>query len=82
VPPVPDELTDEELLAALRRIPGQFQEVILLSDVQELTYKETAAALGIPIGTVMSRLHRGRELLRTELAGYRAGISRKAADLK
>jgi RNA polymerase sigma-70 factor (ECF subfamily) len=42
--------------------------VILLCDVEDMTYKEIVAALGIPIGTVMSRLHRGRELLRKELA--------------
>jgi len=80
VPPVPEELTDEDLLTALRRLPEQYQEVILLCDVQELTYKEIAAALAIPIGTVMSRLHRGRDLLRTELAGYRAAVSRQASD--
>lgn len=67
VPPVPDRLTDEDLLAALGRIPVPYQEVILLSDVEELTYKEIAANLSIPIGTVMSRLHRGRTLLRQEL---------------
>ena len=68
VPPVPQELTDEEVLAALRRIPVRFQEVIVLSDVEDLSYKEIAAALDIPLGTVMSRLHRGRALLRFELA--------------
>ena len=67
VPPVPEQLTDEELLGALRRIPSQYQEVIVLSDVEELPYKEIAATLSIPIGTVMSRLHRGRALLRQEL---------------
>ena len=69
VPPVPDHLTDEDLLLALRRLPLAFQEVILLCDVEGLTYKETAEALTIPIGTVMSRLHRGRSQLRSELAG-------------
>jgi RNA polymerase sigma-70 factor, ECF subfamily len=68
VPPIPDRLTDEDLLQAMRQIPPQHQEVILLCDVEEMTYKEIAAALEIPIGTVMSRLHRGRELLRIELA--------------
>jgi RNA polymerase sigma-70 factor, ECF subfamily len=68
VPPVPQELTDEELLGALGRIPVLFQEVIVLCDVEELTYKEIADALSIPLGTVMSRLYRGRALLRTELA--------------
>src|SRR5262245_59497636 len=63
VPPVPEQLTDEDLLGALRRIPSQYQEVLVLSDVEELPYKEIAGTLSIPIGTVMSRLHRGRALL-------------------
>jgi RNA polymerase sigma-70 factor (ECF subfamily) len=67
VPPVPEHLTDEDLLGALKRIPAQYQEVIVLSDVEELSYKEIAATLAVPIGTVMSRLHRGRALLRQEL---------------
>jgi RNA polymerase sigma-70 factor (ECF subfamily) len=71
VPPVPQHLTDEDLLAALRGIPEAYQDIILLCDVEELTYKEIAAALAIPIGTVMSRLHRGRALLRQELAATR-----------
>jgi RNA polymerase sigma-70 factor (ECF subfamily) len=73
VPPVPDRLTDEDMLLALQQIPPHHQEVILLCDVEDMTYKEIAAALDIPIGTVMSRLHRGRELLRIELARRRAG---------
>jgi RNA polymerase sigma-70 factor (ECF subfamily) len=68
VPPVPDRLTDENVLAALGQIPPHHQQVILLCDVEEMTYKEAAAALDVPIGTVMSRLHRGRELLRIQLA--------------
>jgi RNA polymerase sigma-70 factor, ECF subfamily len=68
VPPVPEQLTDETLLATLRRLPLAFQEVIVLCDVEELSYKEAAEALAIPVGTVMSRLHRGRAQLRTELA--------------
>ena len=68
VPPVPDHLTDEDMLLALQEIPAHHQEVILLCDVEDLTYKEIAAALEVPIGTVMSRLHRGRELLRGALA--------------
>ncbi len=76
VPPVPDHLTDEDVLGALRQIPDTYQEVILLCDVQEMTYKEIAAALTIPIGTVMSRLHRGRELLRVALSGSAAQTTR------
>jgi RNA polymerase sigma-70 factor (ECF subfamily) len=75
-PPVPQELTDEDVLAALGRIPVPYQEVIVLCDVEELTYKEIAAALNLPVGTVMSRLHRGRALLRRELTAY-AGASRR-----
>jgi RNA polymerase sigma-70 factor, ECF subfamily len=68
-PPAPSDYTEAELLGALRLLPERFQEVVILSDVQELSYKETAAALGIPIGTVMSRLHRGHKMLRAALAG-------------
>ncbi len=68
VPPVATTLTDEDLLKALREIPEPFQHIILLSDVEELTYKEVADALQIPMGTVMSRLHRGRAMLRRQLA--------------
>jgi RNA polymerase sigma-70 factor (ECF subfamily) len=80
VPPVPQHLTDDELLAALRRIPTQFQEVIVLSDVEELPYKEIASTLSIPIGTVMSRLHRGRGLLRQELTKTRGQVVPMSAD--
>ena len=73
VPPIPDHVTDEDMLLALQQIPPHHQEVILLCDVEDMTYKEIAAALEVPIGTVMSRLHRGRELLRTELARRGAG---------
>src|SRR3954471_3695366 len=59
VPPIPDSVTDEDMLLALQHIPAHHQDVILLCDVEDMTYKEIAAALGIPIGTVMSRLHRG-----------------------
>jgi RNA polymerase sigma-70 factor, ECF subfamily len=68
VPPVPAHITDEDVLAALKGIPDAYQDIILLSDVEEMTYKEIADALGIPLGTVMSRLHRGRALLRKALA--------------
>jgi RNA polymerase sigma-70 factor (ECF subfamily) len=72
--PIPQQLSDEDILSALKRIPAPCQEVIVLCDVEELTYKEIAEALAIPIGTVMSRLHRGRAFLRAEL-GTRAGAS-------
>ena len=67
-PPVPETLTDEEVLAALDRIPPDFRTVVLLADVEEFSYKEVAGILKIPVGTVMSRLSRARKLLRDELA--------------
>lgn len=73
--PMPENLTDQEVLAALRGIPEQFAAVILLADVQEFSYKEIHESLGIPIGTVMSRLSRGRQLLRAQLANLAPATS-------
>jgi RNA polymerase sigma-70 factor, ECF subfamily len=77
VPPVPQQLMDKDILDALARLPASFQEVIVLCDVEELTYKEIAEALAIPIGTVMSRLHRGRALLRSELVAPAEAAGRR-----
>jgi RNA polymerase sigma-70 factor, ECF subfamily len=66
--PVPENLTDQEILSAFRRLPQQFAEAVMLADVHEFSYKEIQESLGIPIGTVMSRLSRGRQLLRAQLA--------------
>lgn len=68
-PPVAQELHDEDVLAALDQVPQNYRAVILLADVQEFSYREIAETLRVPIGTVMSRLNRGRQLLRTHLAG-------------
>jgi len=67
---VPERITDEDILSALEKVPQHFKEILVLSDVEGFSYKEIAAALEIPIGTVMSRLHRGRKVLRGELAVY------------
>ena len=67
--PVPEHLRDEEILSAMDSIPPDFKAVVLLVDVEEFAYKEVAEILGIPIGTVMSRLSRGRRLLREQLTG-------------
>ena len=72
--PVPNDLTDEEILSAVRKIPQQYAEVVMLADVHEFSYKEIQETLGIPIGTVMSRLSRGRQLLRAQLPGSAAQI--------
>jgi RNA polymerase sigma-70 factor (ECF subfamily) len=68
-PPVPGEIRDEDVLAALKKIPDDYREVVLMADVEEFSYKEIAATMKVPVGTVMSRLSRGRKLLRRELAG-------------
>jgi len=70
--PVPDHLTDASILAALDRIPAEFRAVVLLVDVEEFAYKDAAQILAVPIGTVMSRLSRGRRLLREQLASVAA----------
>jgi len=60
---------------ALAELPVKFREVILLCDVEGMSYQEIAAALGIPIGTVMSRLSRGRRAMRELLAQPRRGAA-------
>lgn len=69
-PSIPQNITDEDILNALRKVPEQFRTVVILADVEEFAYKEVAHILSVPIGTVMSRLHRGRKLLRIELADF------------
>jgi RNA polymerase sigma-70 factor (ECF subfamily) len=61
------ELADVD--RALGLLPGEQREVLLLVAVEEMTYEEVSRALAIPIGTVMSRLSRGREALRQIMAG-------------
>ncbi len=64
---VPDHLTDADILAAMDRVPADFRAVVILVDVEEFAYKDAAEILSVPIGTVMSRLSRGRKLLRDQL---------------
>ena len=65
--PIPDDISDAQILQALDAIPVEFRAVVLLVDVEEFAYKEAAGILAIPVGTVMSRLSRGRKLLRERL---------------
>jgi len=57
-----------EIERALAKLPDDYRAMILLADVEELSYKEIADVIGCPIGTVMSRLHRARRLMQVELA--------------
>ena len=58
---------EREIVDALDRMPEEFRLVVVLADVEELSYREIADLVGCPIGTVMSRLHRGRRILKTAL---------------
>jgi RNA polymerase sigma-70 factor (ECF subfamily) len=71
-----DRLRWRDLLRALNELPLELRQVITLVSVEELSYAAVAEVLGIPIGTVMSRLSRGRERLRQMMAGERRPILR------
>ena len=60
-------LVEAEVQRALDDLPDEFRLAVVLSDIEELSYKEIAEAMGCPIGTVMSRLHRGRRMLQKTL---------------
>lgn len=62
--------SSEEVERALRQLPESFRSVVLMVDLEELSYEEAAAALGCPVGTLRSRLHRARKLLFAALQGY------------
>lgn len=65
-----DSFIDEEVLDAVSRLPDEFREVVVLSDLEGLSYNEIADVQDIPIGTVKSRLYRGRRLLAQALRDY------------
>lgn len=69
-----------ELKTALARLPVDFRTAVILCDVQGLAYEEIAQIMNTSIGTVRSRIHRGRRLLRDRLAPYLAGSQREAVD--
>jgi RNA polymerase sigma-70 factor, ECF subfamily len=67
-----DWFTDYEVKEAVESLPEQFRMAVLLADVEGFSYKEIAEILDIPIGTVMSRLHRGRKALQKQLYEFAA----------
>lgn len=67
--PQTDRLEIRDMEAALNALPAEQREILLLVALEEMTYEEVAAALGIPIGTVMSRLSRARGRLRALMDG-------------
>jgi RNA polymerase sigma-70 factor, ECF subfamily len=62
-----DHFTDDEVKSAIEELPEAFRMAVLLADVEGFSYKEIAEILDVPIGTVMSRLHRGRRALQKAL---------------
>jgi RNA polymerase sigma-70 factor, ECF subfamily len=66
-------MPDARLVDAFSELPAEFQQVIILVDVEGLTYQEVAALMDTPMGTVTSRLHRARTSLRRRLCGFRNG---------
>lgn len=77
--PVPDpeaaffeSLVDDDVTRAIAELPVTFREVLVLTDVEDLRYEESASVLGVPVGTIKSRLFRARKLLQARLYEYAA----------
>ncbi len=79
-----DHLTESEVKTAIEDLPEQYRHAVLLADVEGFAYKEIAEILDVPIGTVMSRLHRGRKRLQDQLYdfGKRRGLVAPDQDAK
>jgi RNA polymerase sigma-70 factor, ECF subfamily len=70
---VVERLSQDDIVGALSLVPHDFRDVVVLVDIGDFTYQDAAHILDIPIGTVMSRLHRGRRILKRELADRATG---------
>lgn len=68
-----ERLSQDDIVGALSAVPHDFRDVIVLVDIGEFSYQEAAQILDIPVGTVMSRLHRGRRILKRHLAEATVG---------
>src|SRR5579884_2633782 len=70
---VVERLSQDDIVTALSAVPHDFRDVIVLVDIGDFSYQDAAQILDIPIGTVMSRLHRGRRILKRQLAESAVG---------
>jgi RNA polymerase sigma-70 factor, ECF subfamily len=70
---VVDRLSQDDVVAALSSVPHDFRDVVVLVDIGDFTYADAAQILDIPVGTVMSRLHRGRRILKQAMAESAVG---------
>jgi RNA polymerase sigma-70 factor (ECF subfamily) len=80
-----DEFFRDKIAQSIESLPSNFRSVVLLSDVEELRYAEIAKTLACPVGTVCSRLHRGRKIVQQRLSNFSAvdgSILRKFEDLE
>ena len=68
-----ERLSQDDAVAALSEVPHDFRDVVVLVDIGDFSYNDAAQILDIPVGTVMSRLHRGRRILKRELADRAVG---------
>jgi RNA polymerase sigma-70 factor (ECF subfamily) len=77
-----ERLLSDDIIGAIDQLPIDFRLVVILADLQEFSYKEIAEILGCPVGTVMSRLYRGRKLLQKMLKRYAAdtGVLKEEED--
>src|SRR5689334_1289092 len=66
---VVERLSQDDIVTALSAVPHDFRDAIVLVDIGDFTYQDAAQILDVPVGTIMSRLHRGRRILKRELAG-------------
>jgi RNA polymerase sigma-70 factor, ECF subfamily len=68
-----ERLSQDDIVTALSAVPHDFRDVVVLVDIGDFSYQDAANILDIPVGTVMSRLHRGRRILKRELAETAVG---------
>jgi len=72
---VDQRLSQDTIVSALSAVPHDFRDVVVLVDIGDFSYQDAAQILDVPVGTVMSRLHRGRRILKKQLADEAVGAS-------